>query len=59
MILMCAMTTILFLGGWLPPFDSGALHLGAGRSGSFAKICFCLFVFLWVRRPCRATATTS
>ena len=32
---MCALTTILFLGGWLPPFDFAALHLGAGRrSGS-------------------------
>jgi NADH-quinone oxidoreductase subunit H len=29
-MLMCAMTTILFLGGWLPPIDR-ALHLGAGR----------------------------
>ena len=29
MILMSAMTTILFLGGWLPPFDMCAVHLGA------------------------------
>jgi NADH:ubiquinone oxidoreductase subunit H len=29
--LMCALTTILFLGGWLPPFDVRAVHLGAGR----------------------------
>ena len=26
---MCAMATILFLGGWLPPIDAAALHLGA------------------------------
>ena len=30
-ILMCAMTTILFLGGWLPPIDVAALHLDARR----------------------------
>ena len=30
-VLMCALTTILFLGGWLPPFDVRAVHLGAGR----------------------------
>ena len=28
---MCALTTILFLGGWLPPIPDRALHLGAGR----------------------------
>ena len=28
---MCAMATILFLGGWLPPFPVRAVHLGAGR----------------------------
>ena len=30
-VLMCALTTILFLGGWLPPLDVRAVHLGAGR----------------------------
>ena len=30
-VTMCAMATILFLGGWLPPFPGGAVHLGAGR----------------------------
>ena len=29
--LICALTTILFLGGWLPPIAIRALHLGAGR----------------------------
>ena len=28
---MCAMATILFLGGWLPPIAVRAVHLGAGR----------------------------
>ena len=30
MILMSAMTTILFLGGWLPPFGVRAVHLDPG-----------------------------
>ena len=30
MILMSAMTAILFLGGWLPPFDVRAVHLDPG-----------------------------
>ena len=30
-VTMCAMATILFLGGWLPPFPCRAVHLGAGR----------------------------
>ena len=30
-VLMCALTTILFLGGWLPPLDVRALHLDPGR----------------------------
>ena len=28
---MCAMATILFLGGWLPPIPVAAVHLGAGH----------------------------
>ena len=28
---MCAMATILFLGGWLPPIAVAAIHLGARR----------------------------
>src|SRR6476469_5630850 len=46
MVLVSGMTTILFLGGWLGPF--GILpQLGA--LWFILKICFCLFVFLWVR----------
>ena len=47
MILMSAMTTILFLGGWLPPF--GFLDFIPGPIWFAAKIAACLFVFLWVR----------
>ena len=49
MILMCAMTTILFLGGWLPPFDVAALTWIPGPVWFAGKVAFCLFCFLWVR----------
>ena len=29
MILMSAMTALLFLGGWLPPFDIAPIYVGA------------------------------
>ncbi len=47
MILMSAMTTILFLGGWLPPWT--ALGFVPGFVWFALKIALCLFVFLWVR----------
>ncbi|MBV8548325.1 MAG: NADH-quinone oxidoreductase subunit NuoH [Alphaproteobacteria bacterium] len=47
MILLSAMTTILFLGGWLPPL--AALAFIPGFIWFAAKVCFCLFVFLWTR----------
>ncbi len=57
MILLCAMTSILFLGGWLPPFG---IHFGildqwpilakfVGGIWFAGKISVCLFIFLWVR----------
>ena len=49
MILMSAMTTILFLGGWLPPFDIYPLNIIPGPIWFILKICFVLFVFLWIR----------
>jgi len=49
MILMSAMTTILFLGGWLPPFDIAPFNWIPGPIWFFLKIALCLFVFLWVR----------
>ncbi len=47
MILMCTMTTILFLGGWLPPHE--ALDFIPGGVWFAAKVAFLLFCFLWVR----------
>jgi NADH-quinone oxidoreductase subunit H len=49
MILMSAMTAILFLGGWLPPFDIAPFNWIPGPIWFFAKIAFVLFCFLWVR----------
>ena len=46
MILMSAMTSILFLGGWLAPFG---LTFIPGPIWLAIKIAFCLFIFLWVR----------
>jgi len=46
MILMSALTTILFLGGWLGPFG---LWPAIGPIWFILKVCFCLFVFIWVR----------
>jgi NADH-quinone oxidoreductase subunit H len=49
MILVSAMTSILFLGGWLPPVDFPPFSWIPGWLWFFAKIAFCLFCFLWVR----------
>lgn len=46
MILMSAMTTILFLGGWLAPFG---LTFIPPVIWFFGKIAVLLFVFLWIR----------
>jgi NADH-quinone oxidoreductase subunit H len=49
MILMSAMTAILFLGGWLPIMDIAPFNWIPGPLWLIAKICFVLFFFLWVR----------
>ena len=49
MILMSAMTSVLFLGGWLPLFDIAPFNLIPGPIWLIIKISLCLFVFLWVR----------
>lgn len=49
MILMSAMTTILFLGGWLPPMDIAPFNWVPGPIWFILKICLCLFTFIWVR----------
>jgi NADH-quinone oxidoreductase subunit H len=49
MILISAMTSILFLGGWLPPFDMVPFNLVPGPIWFALKIALMLFVFVWVR----------
>ena len=49
MILMSSMSTILFLGGWLPPFESQYFDLVPGYLWFLMKVVLLLFVFLWVR----------
>ena len=49
MILMSAMTSVLFLGGWLPPFDVAPFNWVPGPIWLALKISACLFVFIWVR----------
>jgi NADH-quinone oxidoreductase subunit H len=49
MILMSAMATVLFLGGWLPPFGIDALAFVPGIVWFAAKVCLILFFFIWAR----------
>ena len=49
MLLMGAMTSILFLGGWLPPVDIAPFNWIPGPIWLVAKICVVMFFFLWVR----------
>jgi NADH-quinone oxidoreductase subunit H len=49
MILMSAMTVILFLGGWQSPFAGEFMGWVPPAVWFILKICVCLFVFLWVR----------
>ena len=49
MILMSGMTTILFLGGWLPPFDIAPLNWVPGVVWFLIKIFLLLFTFIWIR----------
>ena len=47
---MCAMTTILFLGGWLSPLPVPALHLGSRRASGSCSRCGCVvFMFAMVK----------
>lgn len=49
MILMSSFTTLLFMGGWLPPFKLECLYSIPGFFWFTLKIMFCLFIFIWVR----------
>ncbi|WP_375643443.1 MULTISPECIES: NADH-quinone oxidoreductase subunit NuoH [unclassified Bartonella] len=48
-VLMCALTTILFLGGWLPPLDVWWLNWVPGIIWFVLKVCFVFFWFAIVK----------
>ena len=48
-VLMCAMTTILFLGGWLPPIDVPPLNWVPGFLWFFLKVVLVFFMFALVK----------
>lgn len=49
MILVATLTSLLFLGGWLPPIDIAPLNMIPGFIWLLLKIAFMLFFFLWFR----------
>jgi len=57
MILIAALASLMFLGGWLSPFDFAFLRdvpgvqwlTYAGIHWFLAKMCIFLFLFLWIR----------
>ena len=49
MILVATLSALMFLGGWLPPFDVAPFNWIPGFFWLIAKICFVLFLFLWFR----------
>jgi NADH-quinone oxidoreductase subunit H len=48
-VTMCAMTTIMFLGGWLPPVDHWLLNWVPGLVWFLLKVTFVFFMFAMVK----------
>jgi NADH-quinone oxidoreductase subunit H len=48
-VTMCAMTTIMFLGGWLPPIDHWLLNWVPGPIWFLMKVTFVFFMFAMVK----------
>jgi NADH-quinone oxidoreductase subunit H len=48
-VLICALTTILFLGGWLPPFAFAPFTWVPGIIWFVLKVCFVFFMFAMVK----------
>jgi len=46
MIMMAGFTAVLFMGGWLAPFGMDFIP---GPIWLILKVCFLLFIFIWVR----------
>ena len=49
MILIAALTAVMFLGGWLPPVDAAPFNQIPGLVWMLAKMSAMLFIFLWFR----------
>ena len=49
MILISALTVIMFLGGWQPPLDIAPFTWVPGIAWFFGKLALVAFVFLWFR----------
>jgi NADH-quinone oxidoreductase subunit H len=54
MVLICAMTVLFFLGGWLSPFQGmpfleNIFFIVPNIAWFFIKVIFFMFVFVWVR----------
>ncbi len=49
MILIAAMTSVMFLGGWWPPLDIAPFNQIPGLFWMLAKMSAMLFIFLWFR----------
>ena len=48
-LMMCALCSVLFLGGWLPPIAMFPFTLIPGPLWFGLKVSFMAFVFIWVR----------
>jgi NADH-quinone oxidoreductase subunit H len=49
MILIAALTSVMFLGGWLPPVDIAPFNQIPGLIWMLGKMSVMLFIFLWFR----------
>ena len=49
MILIAALSAVMFLGGWLPPLDIAPFNMIPGLFWMLGKMSFMLFLFLWFR----------
>jgi NADH-quinone oxidoreductase subunit H len=48
-VTMCALTTLLFLGGWLPPLDTAPFNWPTGLFWFLVKVVFVFFMFALVK----------
>ena len=58
-VLMCALTTTLFLGGWLPILDVAVLNWIPGVVWFLIKVSLCFFMFAMVKAFVPRYAMTS